>query len=122
MNQKKAKALRRAAKSIAAQFPGVHNMRATYQDIVRQTKQTITVPDENVLQRGLRKLGRLLGRKSKPKTKEVEILVDETRQTVMVAGWRYVQQRLKRAVRRGDLNLDGVTGIKAMTKAASVAV
>lgn len=105
MNQKKAKALRRAAKQAAAGFPEVHNTRASYQDIVRQTVTDVEVVDEGVVKQSLRKLGRMLGIKTKPKTKKVEQVINETRQTIMVSGWRFIQQRLKAAVRRGDARI-----------------
>jgi hypothetical protein len=106
MNGKKAKALRRAAKQVASQFP-IHNMRASYQDIVRQHVTEQVVIDEGVVKQSLRKLGRLLGIKTAPKTKKVEKVIHESRQTVMVAGWRFIQQRLKAAIRRREARLIG---------------
>lgn len=108
MNQKKAKALRRAAKATAAQFP-VHATK-TYQDIVRQTVQRVEVADKvTILGKVSRVLGRMLGKKTKPKTKEVEVVTNESRQTVLASGWRFIQQRLKAAIRRREafINRDG---------------
>ncbi len=107
MNQKKAKALRRAAKQIAARFP-IHATKS-YQDIVRQTVTEQVVVDETLTLKGLRILKRVFGKKAKPNTKMVEKIVDETRQTVLVTGWRFIQQRLKKAIRR-DPSVD-TTGI-----------
>jgi len=97
MRATKAKAVRRAAKQAAAQFPAVHNMRASYQDIVRQHVTEVEVSDEGKVVGFLK---RLVG--MKPKTKKVEKVVHETRQTVLASGWRFIQQRLKGAVRRGE--------------------
>lgn len=106
MNGHKSKSLRRAAKQIAAQFPTVHNMRASYQDIIRQVVTDVDEIDEGLVMRGLRKLSRLFGKKSKPKTKKVEKLVAESRQTVLASGWRFIQQRLKAAIRRREAFID----------------
>lgn len=109
MNGKKAKALRRAAKQIATQFP-VHATK-TYQDIVRQTVTEHTVIDESMVAKGLRILKRVFGKKAKPKTKMVEKVVHETRQTVLATGWRFIQQRLKGAVRRREARVDAAGNI-----------
>ncbi len=101
MNQRKAKAMRRAAIAVAKRFPDIHS-KVTYQDIVRQKVVTREVIDENSLQKGLRFLGRLLGKKSKPKTKEVETVVEETRTTRLASGWKFILRRFKAAVRRRD--------------------
>jgi hypothetical protein len=106
MNQKKAKAIRRAAKLAAAQFPAVHNHRAAYKDIVRQVVTEQEVLDESILDKGMRILKRVFGKKAAPKTKLVEKVVHESRQTIMVSGWRFIQQRLKAALRRGEASVD----------------
>ena len=100
MNGKKAKALRRAAKQAAAQFPDVHNMRASYQDIVRQHVTEEEVVDDNVI---VGFIQGLFGKKRR--TKKVEKVVHETRQTVLASGWRFIQQRLKAAIRRREAKI-----------------
>jgi len=100
MRAKKAKALRRAARKIAEQFPDVHS-KDTYQNIVRELieKRTVKIPD-----RFLAKLGRLFTRKKfVPQTKEIEVVKKRSYQTVLASGPKFILRRLKAAVRRQDL-------------------
>lgn len=97
MNGHKSRALRRASKALAAQFPDVHSTKS-YQDIVRQTVQEKEVLEGNPVSRLLK---RLVGKK--PKTKRVERVIGESRQIVLTSGERFIRQRLKKALRRGDI-------------------
>lgn len=103
MNQSKAKALRRAAKSIAQQSEAHRTSRATYNTVVRRFVERRVV---SVKESTLGKIGRWLrGKKAPPRTKTVEVVHKESHQTVIVSGWRFVQQRLKAAVRRKEARL-----------------
>jgi hypothetical protein len=101
MNQHKSKALRRAAKQIAAQFPGVHDTN-TYRDIVRQTIERINVPLPPTL---MQKLRRMFGKTPPVPTKRVDKVTKETRQLVLSSGPKFILRRLKAALRRGEITI-----------------
>ena len=101
MNQKKAKALRRAAKKLAAQFPDVH-ARDVHSTIVKQilVKHVVRIPPTLIA-----KARKFFGLKAPPiKTKVVERVAKEHRQLVMTAGPRFILKRLKAAMRRGEFD------------------
>lgn len=100
MNQKKAKALRRAAKRLAAQYPDVHS-KDVHQTIVKQilVRHVVKIPPTL-----LAKARKFFGLKAPPiKTKVVERVAKEHRQLVVTRGPRYILKRLKAAMKRGEL-------------------
>jgi len=102
MNQKKAKALRRAAKAIAAKFPDTHGQ-TVYNTVVKQTTQKVVTRIPPTLMQRARKF---FGLKNPPvKTKVVERVIKESRQLVLVAGVKFILNRLKDAMKRGELTV-----------------
>jgi hypothetical protein len=100
VNQKKAKALRRAAKKVAAMYP-IHQKGDTYQDIVKRTIQKVVTRIPPTLMQKARKF---FGLKNPPiKTKVVERVVKESRQLVLSSGVKFILRRLKAAMKRGAL-------------------
>lgn len=106
MNQRRAKAIRRAAKGYSRRLSPSYD--PTYKDIVRQWVSYDEVP--------LSPLAKIVqffkGRKKAP-TKTVERVIGESRQTILVGGWRFTQQRLKKALRLGYARLIGSAVIPA---------
>ena len=96
MRSKKAKALRRAAKAIAAKFPDVHGQ-DSYREIVRETIEKVNVPVPPTL---MQKLRRMFGKTPPIPTKRVDMVTKETRQLVLSSGPKYIIRRLKAALRR----------------------